>query len=307
MAVQNPTQYYEEYHRYNLQTFPSTALPLYGYGTGKRVLIEGVPLHYSRIKSILPELVFTVSGVGTITLFNKEFQQKPGSVFIFFPGEEHSLVANSDLWTIRWLLIDGPLAAPILGSFNYPRHISIPLNFSEPKLDQIARTITESSPCNIRKTTAAIMELLCYPGKEEASSNSPLELIREARHYIHNNLSNFELDVNSIADYLGVHRSTFNRLFCREFNRTPHVYILDQRLNQSKVLLLGTRSSIAKIAELCGFRNDTTFCRSFKQKMHVTPSQYRSSGGGGTVAPDESGESSGKFLAPHSDVSRKLK
>ncbi len=289
--------YIEGYTRQAMSPAPSPPLPLYGYSVYKMVLINGRKNGGPGMKHCYIDLIFTVSGAGTITLFNQEFPQKPGSVFIYYPGEEHHRVADSDLWTIRCLAIDGPLSMPILTSFNYPRHIQMPLAFSQAKLDEIERSITETSPYGIRKTTALILELLSYPGEESSEHENPQELIQAAIRYISDNLSNSALDVNAIADYLGVHRSTFSRLFKRQMDRTPRFYIHMVRMNQAKALLVSTGTSIARISEICGFHDVTTFCRRFKQHMYVTPSQYRASGGGGTVAP-ETEKSAGEFLAP---------
>lgn len=289
MAYQNKTKavrYYEEYSRQQQNMVPSVHLPLYGRAIGTKIFFENGIERNSDLKNNFIEIIFTISGNGLIRLFKQDFSQKPGSVFIYHPGEEHFLQAQSDHWKVYWLTIDGPLALPVLTSYDYPRHIEMPLEFSLPKLDEIAGIITETSPFYIRKTTATIMELFNYPGEEGLKNKLPHEVVRNALRYINDNLSNLALSVNSVADYLGIHRSTFNRLFQREMKVSPHFYIMAQRMSQAKSLLLGSQSTIAQVARSCGFCDDTAFCRLFKQKMFVTPTQYRRNGGGGTFAND---------------------
>lgn len=288
--MNNPRIYSQKY--YESRSRPEAAfrptLPLYGRSIGSSILISGRRSFSTGIKNNFIEIQFTISGSGTVTLFHQEFPQKPGSVFIYYPGEEHCQMANSDLWKIRWLTIDGPLAMAILTAYNYPRHQEFPLEFTNRKLDEIEQVITKSSSYGFRKTSALILELLSYSGEEQPISHddSTHELIQAAIRHMRDNLSNYALNVNSIADYLGIHRTTFSRLFYRQLHISPHSYIASMRLEQAKALLVGTRLSIARIAKSCGYRDSTTFCRLFRHKLHTTPLQYRNCRGGGTVAPE---------------------
>ena len=281
-------KYYEEY--YCRMPVHPPPLPLYGIGVGKEIRIKGKRITHPGVKNNFIEMDFTLSGTALISLYRQEYLLKPGSVFLYYPGEEHSSVAESDFWTLRWLTFNGPLAMAILTSYNYPRLIEMPPEFFCAKLDAIQARITESQPRSIRETSSEILSLLSYPGSRADAGDSSMELIRTAITYICDNLSNPELDVNSVADYLGVHRSTFSRLFKQEYRNTPHFFIQAKRMGEAKALLTGSRTSVARIAKLCGFRDSTTFCRLFKLLMHVTPTQYRYRGGG-TYAEEMAEES----------------
>ena len=302
--MSKPTIYSSKY--YESRSRPEAAfrptLPLYGRSIGTSILISSRRSFSTGIKNNFIEIQFTISGTGIVTLFHQEFPQKPGSVFIYYPGEEHCQTASTDLWKVRWLTIDGPLAMAILTSYNYPRNQELPLEFTTRKLDEIEQVITKSSSYGFRKTSALILELLSYSGEEQPMSHgSSHELIQAAIRYMRDNLSNYALNVNSIADYLGIHRTTFSRLFQRQLQISPHSYIASIRLEQAKALLAGTRLSIARIAKSCGYRDSTTFCRLFRHKLHTTPLQYRNCRGGGTVAP-EALDSAGTFLPAYPEI-----
>ena len=196
-----PVKYYEEYQRQMFMHPPP--LPLYGMAVGKETRIGGRRITHPGVKNSFIEMDFTLSGSAVVTLYRQEYLVTPGSVFIYYPGEEHSSVAESDFWTLRWLTFDGPLAMAILTSYNYPRLIEMPQDFFCAKLDAIQARITESSLCSIRETSAEILSLLSYPGSRTDAGESSMELIRTAIAYIEDNLSNYELDVNSVAAYLG--------------------------------------------------------------------------------------------------------
>ena len=149
-----PVKYYEEYQRQMFMHPPP--LPLYGMAVGKETRIGGRRITHPGVKNSFIEMDFTLSGSAVVTLYRQEYLVTPGSVFIYYPGEEHSSVAESDFWTLRWLTFDGPLAMAILTSYNYPRLIEMPQDFFCAKLDAIQARITESSLCSIRETSAEI-------------------------------------------------------------------------------------------------------------------------------------------------------
>ena len=55
---------------------------------------------------------------------------------------------------------------------------------------------------------------------------------------------------------------------------TPRQYLLNQRIQRATYLLINTTLSITDIAGECGFSNLYHFCRTFKQRTGLTPSEY---------------------------------
>ena len=58
--------------------------------------------------------------------------------------------------------------------------------------------------------------------------------------------------------------------------RDRHAYLLRQRIDKAKRLLLTTQMSIQDISEQVGFSNVNIFIRSFKNAMGMTPTAFRS-------------------------------
>ncbi|MFA6172163.1 MAG: substrate-binding domain-containing protein [Kiritimatiellales bacterium] len=94
-----------------------------------------------------------------------------------------------------------------------------------------------------------------------------VKFIRE--HYKEN------ITAETLLTLTGVSRSMLERRFKQTVNRTPYFEILYQRIEQSKGLLRDTRLSIQEIASGCGFNSTNRFCQAFKDKVNMTPSQYR--------------------------------
>jgi AraC family transcriptional regulator, exoenzyme S synthesis regulatory protein ExsA len=68
---------------------------------------------------------------------------------------------------------------------------------------------------------------------------------------------------------------TFKREFKRIYKDTPAKWVMKKRLNLATDLLENTSLSVGEITFECGFENQTHFSRVFKEKMGVSPSQFR--------------------------------
>ncbi len=68
---------------------------------------------------------------------------------------------------------------------------------------------------------------------------------------------------------------TFKRDFKKIFKDTPAKWVMKKRLNLATELLENTPLSIGEISFECGFENQTHFSRVFKEKLGVSPLQFR--------------------------------
>jgi PAS domain S-box-containing protein len=103
--------------------------------------------------------------------------------------------------------------------------------------------------------------------------NIPVELAAALEHF-ENNLS------EPITPTLLAHRARltpakFARLIHRFFDLTPSQFLTQTRLGAAARLLRETDSSVAEIAQACGFYDHSAFSRAFHSAMGVTPSAYR--------------------------------
>lgn len=85
-----------------------------------------------------------------------------------------------------------------------------------------------------------------------------------------------ELDIMDYAALTNTSLSTFKRRFKQTFNDTPSRYIINSRLEKATMLLKQTDLRITEICFDCGFKDLSTFSRSFTKKYRQAPSVYRS-------------------------------
>lgn len=81
--------------------------------------------------------------------------------------------------------------------------------------------------------------------------------------------------VSDIVNQLPCSRRSLEINFKKVMNSTIHEYIVDEKLNRAKNLLLTTNDSIKIICSECGFNSLQRFHSSFLKKYNMSPKQYR--------------------------------
>lgn len=84
-----------------------------------------------------------------------------------------------------------------------------------------------------------------------------------------------DISVRSVSALFGYNEAYFCRKFKKAVSLSPAQYILMQRLEAAKKLLLSTDHPIESIAFECGFEDPNYFSRSFSRHAGMTPSAYR--------------------------------
>ena len=109
------------------------------------------------------------------------------------------------------------------------------------------------------------------------SENFHLSLAQEAISYLSNQYQN-PININQVAGHLGVNRFKLSRMFSGQLNTTFTHYLQELRIEHAKEELLSTDISIVNVAFNCGFENQRTFNRDFRELVGITPSEYRKQG-----------------------------
>ena len=99
--------------------------------------------------------------------------------------------------------------------------------------------------------------------------------MRKLEEYIREHLAD-DLSLARLAEVAGISPSYFARLFRNSFGIPPHRYLLERRLAGARDLLRSKRHSIAEIAAMTGFSDQSHLTRLFKRQFDLTPQQFRS-------------------------------
>jgi len=99
-------------------------------------------------------------------------------------------------------------------------------------------------------------------------------VLRAAMRLIENQLDDMP-SLGILAQKVGTHEKRLSAIFREHLGMTVFAYIRDARLRRGQDLLAESTMSVQDVAELVGFRNACNFTTAFRQRIGMTPSQFR--------------------------------
>ncbi len=108
----------------------------------------------------------------------------------------------------------------------------------------------------------------------EYTGGLPLHKLQQAIDYINDYLAQ-DLSLEAIANAVDMSQYYFARLFKQSMGIAPYQYLLQQRVERAKQLLVTTSLSIAQIAHQVGFSNQSQLTLQFRKFTGTTPLNYR--------------------------------
>ena len=91
---------------------------------------------------------------------------------------------------------------------------------------------------------------------------------------IYENVFN-DISIDILAERTNRSLTSFKKEFKRIFNKPPHQWIIEQRLDRAKILLSSTSRTISEIGSECAFTNISHFIKLFKKRYDRTPASFR--------------------------------
>ena len=226
-------------------------------------------------------LQYTISGKGSFQTPDHTYPQQAGDLFLVqVPGDsQYSLPDDSECWDVLYLEFSSeclPLLYHIHQSCGPALHLeassTLPEQMKKLYSDAISNQL-ESVFANSKAAYAFLLDLADYALEHPALSSPRVTL---AKNYLDSNYYNTDLNLDEVADAVGLSKYHL----CREFNHlygiSPGKYLANLRLQKSCALLLQNHQhTIAEIASMVGFSNDNYFCKVFRKTFGTTPTQYR--------------------------------
>ena len=98
--------------------------------------------------------------------------------------------------------------------------------------------------------------------------------IQKTKKWLEDNY-NKDLKLANISEYVGYSNYYLDRLFKKEVGVSPMEYVRKIRLEKGLILLTTTSKTITTISQEVGFADRRSFVTYFKEKMGVTPNEYK--------------------------------
>ncbi len=98
--------------------------------------------------------------------------------------------------------------------------------------------------------------------------------VEKARHYLSDHLTQ-EIRTEDVANAVGISPYHLSRLFRSLTGQTMRQYLIRERIEAARQLLVTTDRTIPQIASLLRFCDQSYFTRVFRQAVGITPAAYR--------------------------------
>lgn len=232
---------------------------------------------------------YVISGTGLLMAMNSngesvQYSIKSGQGFMLFPQQICTYIADSKIpWEYAWLEFDGLRVKQTLEmaglNINNPVYKARYKDIAQTMKDEMLYIVNhkDASPFHlIGHLYLFIDALLRSSNSTQITKGNTLRdfYIKEAISYIEQNFQN-EITIENIAEFCGLNRSYFGKIFHENIGKTPQEFLISYRMTKAAELLKLTDLQVADIGNAVGYPNQLHFSRAFKNVYGKTPRQWR--------------------------------
>ncbi len=192
------------------------------------------------------------------------------TVFLIPKGTTYRMIGTKDckLWDVAFdckQTVHGVWSAK-LALPNFQKLLS--------SMEKIFREKAECWRYHLFSAFYHVLHTLSIAYRVDSHNTDPIAY--QAQKYLHVHFCEHTCKVEDAAQECGVSRQYLRKIFTGRFQISPMQYLNQLRLNYAKELLVVTELSMQEIAMQCGFCDQSTFSKAFKEKIGVAPHLYRS-------------------------------
>ncbi len=137
---------------------------------------------------------------------------------------------------------------------------------------------------DLQKGEQSNIQLSSYSAQPQKDKKETLDANKASiANYLHDHIADPNISLATLAKLFGFSDGYFGQLFKKLFRTTFRTYILNLRLERSKMLLLSTRWKNYEIAAAIGIQDPNYFSTCFKRKYGMTTTEFRETQSENTV------------------------
>ena len=221
------------------------------------------------------EIDFVYQGRCRFPLPGMEVIANRGEYVFRYPEEPRRKYALDKPTIVYWATFDGDGAEAFFRSFGYPRGALRGTSDPVRLFEKIRRGLASPNPDDYAALIAVYAELIAGLSKRAAAPSPGGKLAEACLYRIGLDYADASLNVDRLAEELGVHRSTLHRAVRNATGMSPIRYLEHCRIEHALELLSSTFLPVSKIARDSGFTQTNYFCRRIRATTGRTPLQYR--------------------------------
>lgn len=255
---------------------------------GDKYLLEGFPMETQfnddggRAVDAF-QLIMIADGNGYFLDRGIQYEVSRGALLLVRPGIWHSYKPNpSTGWTEYFFGFDGDMMRRVISDAFPSDSTNVYQVKDTEEVVKIFRKALEWARADTEDTMLflkALLSLLLSEIVHGRSTNpkdgrSTTRLVAKARAYMEAHIHE-KIDMNEIADSLGVSYTSFAVAFKTQTGESPVRFLRKLRLQKARYELQNTNMSVKQVALDCGFSSTEYFCNFFREEVGDTPSAFR--------------------------------
>lgn len=243
-------------------------------------------IHYTKSHSFkshfhsMIEIAYCFSGAQGVEIGESSFTLSEGEAAIAFPGVIHKYDAITEDKgnSTELVVIVGvtELFSELLPFFmtHRPKCPVVKVS-SETAKNAFRKLTTAETEAEIAGWTYIVLsEIIKEDNLESVKKLDEFSLAPTLVEYINRNFQK-PLTIKFLSKEFGYSESYIAHIFCDRLKIPFRTYLGDVRSEYAANLIKTTGKSLTEIAYDSGYENLNTFCRCFKKRFGVTPSEYR--------------------------------
>lgn len=220
------------------------------------------------------ELIYVVSGSIDVTVEEASFTLRAGQLFVLFSRLIHTYQDSSDAQVI--LLLFDPSVTSFTNTLLSKRAVWPVIDGAafEPMLRRavtlLRRDRIKTATGYLNAVLGEFLEVVSVEERPNVTSNMSVKVLEYcAEHFAE------PLTLKSVAEALFISQSYVSKLFSGKLHYGFRDYINALRIDQAKTLLQETDQQITDVMAACGFANQSSFNRVFRDFCGCSPREYK--------------------------------
>lgn len=264
-------------------TFRPIQLPSYGIFLYENKHKENDVIHEHHHP--VHQILYVLEGQGQIIFDGKSQDVLQDHTVVLAPYSKHSIISDSSL-TMLVLAFDenvpdSTISNELIHGFFKQSFFLIPNQIVSSELRQLLRKMLfeQSNHSTIQGSAMKIyllQLLLLIARSQETPQLTDTNSIRAERVKQFVETMYFEpLTLESISSRMGISTRYLNSIFKDQYQLTPMQYLTEVRIQHAKKLLEESEKEIVTICFEVGYETLSTFYRTFRKIVNMSPNQYR--------------------------------
>lgn len=225
---------------------------------------------------------YIIKGQGTIHTRGKCFLPREGDLYILHRKDDHLYYSDArNPWTKIWFNIKGSLIDALIKVYGLEQvnHVTDVSGTLLPQLFQSFYQSCQEGKANsmaaFDKASILFHEILLQIHRCGLKPAPKLEdSAAVLRNYLDQHIEN-TVSIAEMASLIYKSPSQTIRIFKNAYGISPYEYLMDQKIQTAKLLLVNTGLSIKEISQYLHFGDEHYFSNYFKKRIGLSPKFYR--------------------------------